>query len=54
VRAAYDIFAKTAAVHDLIRWVLPEGPQYAKALRDVPPADNLVHALLAELEQRGR
>jgi len=51
VRAAYETPAKTAQVHDLVRWMLTDGQQYAEALRYVPLPENLVQAALAELDR---
>lgn len=50
VRDAYEPADKTAKVHDLIRWTLTEGQQYAEELRYVPLPENLVQAALAELD----
>jgi phosphate transport system substrate-binding protein len=50
VRGAYEQSSKTEQVHDLIRWILTDGQQYAEALRYVPLPDNLVQAALEELE----
>ncbi len=54
VRAAYDTPDKTAAVHDLIRWILTDGQQFAEALRYVPIPANIVEAALAELDTLGQ
>ncbi|MBK5932069.1 phosphate ABC transporter substrate-binding protein PstS [Halochromatium salexigens] len=51
VRAADSHPAKTSRVHDLVRWMLTDGQQYAEALRYVPLPKNLTQAALAELDR---
>ena len=50
VRGAYDSTSKTAEVHNLTRWILTDGQQYAEALRYVPLPENMTQAALAELD----
>ena len=49
VRADYGTPEKTAAVHDLLRWILTDGQADAQSLDYVPLPENLVQAALAEL-----
>jgi phosphate transport system substrate-binding protein len=51
VRAAYDTPAKTAAVHDLVRWILTDGQQFAESLRYVALPEGMVQAALAQLDE---
>jgi phosphate transport system substrate-binding protein len=50
VRAAYDTPDKIEEVHNLIRWILTDGQQYAEALNYVPLPENVVDAALAQLD----
>lgn len=50
VRGDYDSPEKTAAVHDLLRWLLTDGQADAESLYYVPLPENLVQAALAELD----
>ena len=50
LRAAYDTPTKTAEVHDLARWILTDGQQFAEALHYVPLPANMVQAALTELD----
>lgn len=50
VRGDYGSPEKTAAVHDLLRWILTDGQADAESLYYVPLPENLVQAALAELD----
>ena len=50
VRGDYGSPEKTAAVHDLLRWILTDGQADAESLYYVPLPDNLAQAALAELD----
>jgi len=49
VRADYGTPEKTAAVHDLLRWILTAGQADADSLYYVPLPENLLQAALADL-----
>uniref|UniRef100_UPI0025E5C246 phosphate ABC transporter substrate-binding protein PstS n=1 Tax=Thiohalocapsa sp. TaxID=2497641 RepID=UPI0025E5C246 len=50
VRGDYGSPEKSAAVHDLLRWILTDGQADAESLYYVPLPENLVQAALAELD----
>lgn len=49
-RGDYGSPEKTAAVHDLLRWILTDGQADAESLYYVPLPENLMQAALAELD----